>query len=509
MLKISKLNLIFIGQLILFGLIVTGVLPRSVVPYLVAALAVYVIFASLEDTTAFFVRSIPFFIAIPITATFDNFNTWRILSAIIFLKWVWPQILNPKSEILNKFKIRNLKFQTQTIPLLFLLLLAVFSIIPAPDKILALKRIIYFVNLSLIGLVIFNLAQKNEFAKRLIKNISIPVIIVTIVGFIQLGSTYLMDIYQFMGFWAGKVQFNQFGADWSYIAYNLGNTWYAYYGEQISLRMFSLFPDSHSFPQFILLGLPAVFVLFWNKKKTLTSLISLIFLAAILTGTRGIWAAGAASALIAFFLIFWFKKINLDGSKQKIFQKISFNLVIFFILFIIAFPIFASPQFRLYKMDSELLAKRVRSIINFGETSNKERIRIWKLSLGSIKKHPFLGVGIGNFPVVLNQDLALAKAGSSAHNIYLQIAAEMGIPALIFAIWFLWILMQKIYKNFVVSKNWEIIIYNGAALIFIPWILFYCLTDVALFDERAFLLFVAIVSLILATKNPDSVGEYK
>src|SRR3989338_1880573 len=99
-------------------------------------------------------------------------------------------------------------------------------------------------------------------------------------------------------------------------------------------------------------------------------------------------------------------------------------------------------------MDSKLLAKRVRSIINFGETSNKERIRIWKLYFESIKNHPFLGVGIGNFPVVLNQDLALAKAGSSAHNIYLHIAAEMGIPILIFALWFLWILMRKTYSNF-------------------------------------------------------------
>jgi len=164
--------------------------------------------------------------------------------------------------------------------------------------------------LSLIGLVIYDLAQKHDFTKKLIKNISIPVIIVTLIGFLQLGSTYLMDIYQFMGFWAGKVQFNQFGAGWSYIVYNLGNTWYAYYGEQMSLRMFSLFPDSHSFPQFILLGLPAIFVVFYNRKKILIPLVSSVFLAAILTGTRGIWAAGAASAFWAIVLMFWFKYFN-------------------------------------------------------------------------------------------------------------------------------------------------------------------------------------------------------
>jgi O-antigen ligase len=505
------LNWVFIVQLVLFGLIVTGILPRVVVPYLAVALATYVVFAPLEDATLFFVRSIPFFIAIPLTATFDNFNTWRILSVIIFLRW-FISVPNLRQ------KIKDLHSTWLSHVLHALVFMAILSIIPALDKMLAVKRIIYFLNLGLMGLVIFDLTQKQDFAKRLIKNISIPVIIVTVVGFIQLGSTYIMDIYQFMGFWAGKVQFNQFGAGWSYIAYNLGNTWFAYYGEQISLRMFSLFPDSHSFPQFILLGLPAIFALALRKfdgvnlnlkklYRTRTSLIivwvPLIFLAAILTGTRGIWAASLGAVGFGLILIWMFKKSGIQENRKIIFKYMLSYTVLFFLLFSIALPLTASPQFELYKMNSDLLARRVRSIISFGETSNKERLRIWKLSLESIKNHPLLGVGIGNFPVVLNQDLSLAKAGSSAHNIYLHIAAEMGIPALVFALWFLWILMQKVYYNFISSKDWEVTVCNGAALIFIPWILTYCLTDVALFDERAFLLFVATVSLVLATKNPD------
>src|SRR3989338_5087908 len=100
MLKTSQLNLVFIGQLVLFGLVVTGILPRSVVPYLAGALAVYVLLVSLEDATLFFVRSIPFFIAIPLTATLDNFNTWRIIVGIIFLKWLYKEWLNHKSRLL-------------------------------------------------------------------------------------------------------------------------------------------------------------------------------------------------------------------------------------------------------------------------------------------------------------------------------------------------------------------------------------------------------------------------
>lgn len=500
--KNKLLNWVFVGQLILFGLIVTGVLPRAIVPYLSIALMMYVLFASLEDATVFFVRSIPFFLAIPLTATFDNFNTWRILAGIIFLKWLYKEWPNYKKYL--------------SLPLLLLLLTAILSIIPAPDKILAIKRIIYFVNLSLIGVVIYSLAQKDEFVKRLIKNISIPVIIATIIGFIQLGSTYLVDIYQFMDFWAGKVQFNQFGAGWSYIAYNLGNTWYAYYGEQISLRMFSLFPDSHSFPQFILLGLPAIFTIALHKfegvslnlkklYRTRTSLIivwvPIIFLASILSGTRGIWAASLGVVIWGFVLANLFKRFDVQNNRRIIFKYIFSYLVLFFLLFSIAMPLTASPQFQLYKMDSGMLTKRVGSIINLGETSNKERIRIWKLSWESIKKYPLLGVGIGNYPVVLNQDLELSKAGSSAHNLYLHIAAEMGIPALIFALWFLLVLIRRTHKNFTGSKDWRIMVYNGAALIFVPWVLVYCLTDVALFDERAFLLFTATTALILGNKH--------
>src|SRR3989344_1239160 len=481
----NRLNLLFIVELVLFVLIITGVLPRSVVPYLAIALVIYVLFAKLEDATLFFVRSIPFFLAIPITATFDNFNTWRIISAIIFLKWVIiDQELKIKSiyTLIRSYYNVN-SFKKFGLPLLLILVTAILSIIPAPDKILVAKRIIYFLNLSLVGFVIYDLSKDIDLTKRLIKNISIPVILVALIGFIQLASTYFIDIYQFMRIWGEGIQCIQFGNQWCDIAVQVGNTWFAYYGEQLSLRVFSLFPDSHSFPQFLLLGLPSVFAIALSEvakehhssfKKMITTrsrlivtAIPLIFLSSILTGTRGIWAGGIGALMAGGFYVYILSKNNHQTPKRVLIYLTSY-ISIFFLLFTIAFPIFESPQFLLSKGDSLLFGRRIRSIIDFGETSNSQRIAIWKSSLVSIKNHPLLGVGMGNFPIVLNQDLALAKAGSSAHNIYLQIASEMGIPALIFTLWFLWLLMQKIYNNFIYSKDWEIVVYNGSALIFFP-----------------------------------------
>ena len=520
--KFKLLNIIFIAQLVLFGLIIIGILPRVAALFLAGGLVVYVLSVSLEDATVFFVRSIPLFLALPLMMSFDNFNTWRILAGLIFVKWIWPKLFNFQFSISQFSK----KYKTFSKLLIILFFLAVLSIIPAGDKVTAIKRIIYFINLSLIGIVIYDLAGKSQdFTKRLIKNITIPTVIIALVGFAQVISTYFLDVYQFMRVWGEGIQCRQFGENWCYIAVHLGNTWLAYYGSQLSLRVFSLFPDSHSFPQFLLLGLPAIFAIslgpLWKLEIGNWKLIRMvrtrmamsilwvpvIFLAAILSGTRGIWAASVGVLIVIVAIICWMIRTKIDTGRKNIFKYIAVYMAVFFLLFSLAYPIFVSPQFLLSKGDWAIFGNRIESIIDFGETSNAQRITIWKASLVSIQKHPLLGVGIGNFPVVLGQNIFLSKAGSSAHNVYLHIAAEMGIPAFIVALWFLWLLFKKNYYNFISQNDPILTTYYGASLIFVPWVLIYCLTDVALFDERAFLMFVATVSLILSNKKPDENRE--
>ena len=492
-------NLFFIVEVILFGLIITGVLPRETALYLGVALVIYFLAVPLDDSIVFFVRSIPLFLAMPLTTDFDNFNIWRLLAVIIFVKWLLKETLNPKLEILNKLKIQNLKLKTPTILLLVLLLLAILSVIPALDKIAAIKRIIYFLNFTILGVVIYDRSKDKELIKRLIKNSVIPVIIVAVVGYIQVISTYFIDIYQFMRIWGEGIQCRQFGEQWCRIAVQLGNTWFAYYGEQLSLRVFSLFPDSHSFPQFVLLGIPAILAI---MKKSRVRIISLyfLFLIIILSGTRGIWAASAGVALLAFILIYKTKRSGVENEKKTLFKNITTHLIIFFLAFFVAFPIFSSPQFLLSKDNSDILKNRIRSILDFGETSNSQRIEIWEKTLVSIKERPLLGVGIGNYPVVLEQDVRLAKAGSSAHNLYLHIAAEMGIPAGIIFVWFLWILFKKNYELFIRENDKQLGIYFAAALLYVPWVLIYSMTDVAIFDERTFLMFTTVSAIILGAK---------
>ncbi|MHB1515659.1 MAG: O-antigen ligase family protein [Acidiferrobacteraceae bacterium] len=64
-------------------------------------------------------------------------------------------------------------------------------------------------------------------------------------------------------------------------------------------------------------------------------------------------------------------------------------------------------------------------------TSPSGRIAIWRYGLHIIAAHPLFGVGIGNFPMA--EGLLHPNGGEwmDAHNAALQIAAEIGIPALI------------------------------------------------------------------------------
>ena len=85
------------------------------------------------------------------------------------------------------------------------------------------------------------------------------------------------------------------------------------------------------------------------------------------------------------------------------------------------------------------------SSLNGQDVTIRERLRIWGTTLRMIAEHPLLGTGADTF----TDRFTAFSAGTEtwrgyAHNCYLQIAAETGIPALIlFILPFLWILPKE------------------------------------------------------------------
>jgi O-antigen ligase len=60
------------------------------------------------------------------------------------------------------------------------------------------------------------------------------------------------------------------------------------------------------------------------------------------------------------------------------------------------------------------------------DVSSQSRVELWNACIDIVEKNPILGIGPHNFPVVAAQ--YGFSAGKEAHSVWMQTAAEMGIP---------------------------------------------------------------------------------
>lgn len=83
---------------------------------------------------------------------------------------------------------------------------------------------------------------------------------------------------------------------------------------------------------------------------------------------------------------------------------------------------------------------------DYNVTDEAGRVQVWKRGWGYMLQHPLLGVGAGNFPTAEGTISPLIKTApfgqgvkwSVAHNSFLQVGAELGIPGLLLFLWMLW-----------------------------------------------------------------------
>ena len=76
---------------------------------------------------------------------------------------------------------------------------------------------------------------------------------------------------------------------------------------------------------------------------------------------------------------------------------------------------------------------------DYNYTAEGGRLAVWRRGIGYVMQRPVLGLGAANFPVAegtisplaWRQEYGIGVKWSVAHNTYLQVAAELGIPGLI------------------------------------------------------------------------------
>ncbi len=547
-------------EIFIMILIAIGILPREYAFSATAVMLIYIAPASIIDSLTLVILSIPFFLALPVAASFDTMANWRIIILILFLKVVFEK-LNIKNLISNikpaniGYRILDIKYIKQILinknirlEILALAFAAIsFLSLSGADNIGAgVKKILFLSNIFLFFIIVKNTARDKETFIKVLKTSVLAGIFSLIIGYAQLISIFFFSLADFWQFWTENVIAALYGINLSFLL-SYSNTWFSYYPGDIppTLRMFSVFPDSHSFALYNIILIPFILTLaLYYKNLNRIRLMYLAYgilvlslLAIIFSGSRGAWV----SAIIPLGIMVCIKIFNIkiySAPKRFLSQKIKINaghtaknlksklgdlagylasaklgmiistVLLFFILFPVSSIILEQTQKAEWRrLNSEgdfssfAMYKRLRSIIDMDEISNKGRIEIWRETLASIEKHPMFGVGIGNFTSVIGKNISAAKKGASAHNLFLDIFAETGIFGLIA---FLAIFCEIFKTAFLIYKNSADKSYGFFALsagIYLFWILGYALFDVVLFNDKVLLFFMLSVGLLYGIRG--------
>lgn len=178
-------------------------------------------------------------------------------------------------------------------------------------------------------------------------------------------------------------------------------------GGKTLLRASGFFPDPHMYAFYIGMAIPVAlgFFLLADKSERWKWLaaIGLLILVDLLTFSRGAYVGLLGASLVWFMTSNWLKHLIL---KRKM-LVMAWGVLFFGLLFFTPFP------HRFYSSFSQY------------DGSNIERIRLWHEAINHIAEQPLLGVGVGNYPLVVKPS-ATYRDPIYVHNLYLDIAVEIG-----------------------------------------------------------------------------------
>ena len=442
-----------IALTILAGFLISYFWPAV---FLILALIVGFLFAFKypEKALLALIFYLPFQIALNISSGID-LASGRILILALLGIWFFKSLAEKKIVIAKN---------TQTFLLLLFLFLALFSFLQAWDLERAARKFLVFLSIFPLYFLItallkravgdgalarvrtkplnlaFGLKPSLQYPiSNILNAIFLSAVILSIIGISQFALQFVIGIDPVMDFWKDNIASMFYGR--SFGAEVVSNpSWLVNIGGQTILRSFSLFPDPHMFsfylgliipillaflliplsggvrgglknliyPQFFL-SKSRVFGMGHDKRGIVLFLIFLILLIAeLLTFSRGGYL-GMIAGIGAIIILGW---RFISFSKKMLLGIISAALILFLV--------FAAQP----------ILTRFISIADLSEGSNFGRLAIWREAVEVWRDNFFWGTGLGNYSVEINP-AAGYRTPIYAHNAYLDIAAEMGVFALL------------------------------------------------------------------------------
>ncbi|WP_343231681.1 O-antigen ligase family protein [Tissierella simiarum] len=243
----------------------------------------------------------------------------------------------------------------------------------------------------------------------------------------------------------------------------------------ITTRVYSVFGNPNILAEYLIMLIPISVSLFWYSKRLHKKIIFLgtsfiLMLTLILTLSRGGWVGFAFGMLVFVLLV----------EKRLLLSLIPLGLGAVY---------FLPPT----------ILNRILSIKNLGDSSNAYRIKIWRITLDIIRDYWVAGVGFGYVPFKQTfESYIRTMPAYHAHNSYLEIAAEMGIPGLVVFLMFIFILYKYAIRKLVDGKDNYIRIMAAGVLSGIGGLLAHGAVENVLYLPKIIITFWTLVAFILA-----------
>jgi len=219
-------------------------------------------------------------------------------------------------------------------------------------------------------------------------------------------------------------------------------------------NIFSTFGNPNRYSGFVGAVIPAMVGYFLAlrgvRKYILGAIIPLTYTGMMMTFTRGALMGLVVSLFVMLILLIRFFGLSFF---KRYFHRVIYLLFIFAVIT----AIFSTEN--PINISRQTVTERAASAVAAQETSVRQRLMIWEISLMMAKDRPIIGQGIGTykyhylnyqgklFEDPANQDkLNLAVWAREAHNEYVQILAEMGTLGLIFWLWLIFTFFRGRYR---------------------------------------------------------------
>ncbi|MDD3006601.1 MAG: O-antigen ligase family protein [Candidatus Pacebacteria bacterium] len=403
-----KNNLIIVSLSLIAGFLI-AVNNLSMFFILFSFVFFWFVLERFESSLVLLVFYLPFQVALNVAAGFD-LASGRVFILFLFMVWIFRSLKNKKLEI---------DFSLETLLLTLFLFFAIFSLSQSFEMDRAIRKILVFLSVFPLYFVLTSLPGRKDFILKIVKALLAGGLIISLFGAIQFFAQFFFGINPLFDCFAKIIAPVFYGN--TFAAEVVANpSWLVNVGGTTLLRAFAIFSDPHIFSFYLGLITPIAFAVVMlpsdnlkkaglgGSKKFVYLAFLFLTLAELLTFSRGGYM-GMFAGFFTLIVLFW--KRFASGQKKALHTLLVIGIV------------FATT------ISSSVLT-RFFSSFDLTEGSNMERMKNWRQGLDIFSDKPLTGVGIGNYSFYLDPTTAY-RTPIYAHNLYLDLGAELGIFALL------------------------------------------------------------------------------